>query len=93
MKKYICYRFFFYTTVLLLSNSLIFYIQMPRHTSDLFIRCFCLGFRQGDGRPSWALFGRLSEHNETALFKEKFLDWAEMKKEETTQSEEIKVLK
>ncbi|XP_043109169.1 supervillin isoform X1 [Puntigrus tetrazona] len=35
--------------------------------------------KQGDGRPSWALFGRLSEHNETALFKEKFLDWAERK--------------
>ncbi|XP_073684275.1 supervillin isoform X2 [Garra rufa] len=35
--------------------------------------------KQGEGRPSWALFGRLSEHNETALFKEKFLDWAERK--------------
>uniref|UniRef100_A0A9J8B5B2 Supervillin d n=1 Tax=Cyprinus carpio carpio TaxID=630221 RepID=A0A9J8B5B2_CYPCA len=35
--------------------------------------------KQGNGRPSWALFGRLSEHNETALFKEKFLDWAERK--------------
>lgn len=46
--------------------------------------------QQGEGRPSWALFGRLSEHNETALFREKFLDWAEKKKEEAAQAEEIK---
>ncbi|KAL4659270.1 supervillin-like [Arapaima gigas] len=30
---------------------------------------------QGEGRPSWALFGHLSQHSETTLFKEKFLDW------------------
>lgn len=47
--------------------------------------------RKGEGRPSWTLFGRLSEHNETSLFKEKFLDWAEKKKEEASQAEEIKV--
>uniref|UniRef100_A0A8C4H253 Supervillin d n=1 Tax=Dicentrarchus labrax TaxID=13489 RepID=A0A8C4H253_DICLA len=47
--------------------------------------------QQGDGRPSWTLFGRLSEHNETALFREKFLDWAERKKEEAALAEEVKV--
>uniref|UniRef100_A0A8C6SM77 Supervillin d n=1 Tax=Neogobius melanostomus TaxID=47308 RepID=A0A8C6SM77_9GOBI len=45
---------------------------------------------KGDCRPSWALFGRLSEHNETALFREKFLDWAERKKEEAAAAEEVK---
>uniref|UniRef100_A0A3Q2EI24 Supervillin d n=1 Tax=Cyprinodon variegatus TaxID=28743 RepID=A0A3Q2EI24_CYPVA len=45
---------------------------------------------KGEGRPSWTLFGRLSEHNETSLFREKFLDWAERKKEEAAQTEEIK---
>ncbi|XP_061565342.1 supervillin isoform X2 [Cololabis saira] len=45
---------------------------------------------EGEGRPSWTLFGRLSEHNETALFREKFLDWAERKKEEAAAAEELK---
>ncbi|XP_072312819.1 supervillin [Eucyclogobius newberryi] len=46
--------------------------------------------QKGEARPSWALFGRLSEHNETALFREKFLDWAEKRKEESALTEEIK---
>ncbi|XP_054618789.1 supervillin isoform X2 [Dunckerocampus dactyliophorus] len=46
--------------------------------------------QQGEGRPSWTLFGRLSEHNETSLFREKFLDWAERKKEEAVIREEVK---
>ncbi|XP_068614015.1 supervillin-like, partial [Brachionichthys hirsutus] len=45
---------------------------------------------RGEHRPGWTLFGRLSEHNETALFKEKFLDWADRKKEEASQAEEVK---
>lgn len=50
------------------------------HTYCLSLFLICVFVcRQGEGRPIWALFGRLSEHNETALFREKFLDWAERK--------------
>uniref|UniRef100_A0A673W7H6 Supervillin c n=1 Tax=Salmo trutta TaxID=8032 RepID=A0A673W7H6_SALTR len=44
---------------------------------------------QGERRPGWALFGCVSEHKETALFREKFLDWAGDKEETTINSNQL----
>ncbi|XP_061879159.1 supervillin-like isoform X2 [Entelurus aequoreus] len=51
--------------------------------------CNTLIPRKGQGRPDWAIFGRLTEHNETVLFKEKFLDWTEVKPPSPTEGSEL----
>ncbi|CAM9277643.1 unnamed protein product [Lampetra fluviatilis] len=46
--------------------------------------------RMGEGRPEWSIFGRLTQHNETVLFKEKFLDWADAMKPPKKNGDELK---
>ncbi|XP_051522446.1 supervillin-like [Myxocyprinus asiaticus] len=55
--------------------------------------CNTLIPRKGQGRPDWAVFGRLTQHNETTLFKEKFLDWSDAKKNGHLHADENKELR
>lgn len=47
------------------------------YRTQLLTHLLCLLCRKGRGRPDWAVFGRLTHHNETTLFKEKFSDWSD----------------
>lgn len=51
----------------------------PHLETALISLVYTVSDRKGQGRPDWAIFGRLTEHNETILFKEKFSDWTDSK--------------
>ncbi|XP_015610085.1 uncharacterized protein LOC107274958 isoform X2 [Cephus cinctus] len=46
--------------------------------------------KKGSERPSWCLFGKLTQHMETILFREKFLDWPDFSRVIRTKDNNVK---